>query len=108
VSPGGGGPGLVDRALSRHGLSRRVALRLPHFYAALAIVARSDLVFTAPASLAKLAAADRALVVLPAPLRLPGHVVHLVWHERHSHDPGHTWLRDIVAQAARTLMPARG
>jgi DNA-binding transcriptional LysR family regulator len=103
VSPTGTGPGLVDRALSRHDLRRRVALCLPHFTSALAIVARSDLVFTAPAALGRLTENDRSLVVVPPPLRLPGHVVHMLWHERHSHDAGHRWLRSMLVDTASKL-----
>jgi DNA-binding transcriptional LysR family regulator len=101
VSPGGAGPGLVDHALARHGLARRVALTLPHFTSALAIVARSDLVLTAPSALATLVTPQREVVAVAPPLRLPGHVLHLTWHERHTHDAGHSWLRAMLTDAAR-------
>ncbi len=42
------GPGAVDDALAQIGLHRRVALRQPHFYAALAICAATDLLVTLP------------------------------------------------------------
>jgi len=105
VSPRGGGPGLVDRALAQHGLSRRVALRLPHFYSALAIVAKSDLILTAPSALARLVPADLEIVALPPPLRLPRHSINLIWHERFSKDRGHGWLRDLVSEVARAAQP---
>jgi len=114
VSPQGTGPGIVDQMLAQRGLTRRVALRVPHFYAALSIVSECDLILTAPRALgvlASLAAEPRAgerrtgepgtVVMLPPPLRLPSHSVHLVWHERFSHDAGHSWLRELVAQVAR-------
>jgi DNA-binding transcriptional LysR family regulator len=101
VSPRGEGPGFVDRALERHGLVRRIALRVPHFYSALAIVAHSDLVLTAPSALGRLAPAGLPVRALAPPLRLPRHSVNLVWHERFSNDPGHRWLRDLVLEVAR-------
>jgi DNA-binding transcriptional LysR family regulator len=101
VSPSGEGPGPVDRALAERGLARRIALRIPHFYSALAIVARSDLVLTAPTALARLAAKKPKVVTLSPPLRLPGHSVDLVWHERFSKDPAHAWLRELLAGVAR-------
>jgi DNA-binding transcriptional LysR family regulator len=101
VSPSGEGPGLVDRALEKHGLKRRVALKIPHFYAGLAIVAKSDLILTAPAALARLIPGDLPVVALRPPLRLPGHSINLTWHERFSKDEGHSWLRRLVTEVAR-------
>jgi DNA-binding transcriptional LysR family regulator len=103
VSPGGGGPGLVDQVLGEQGLSRRIALRLPHFYSALAIVADSDLVLTAPEGLARLIGRELPVVALPAPLKLPRHSIHMVWHERFSREAGHRWLRELVAAVSRSL-----
>jgi DNA-binding transcriptional LysR family regulator len=103
VSPTGAGPSFVDHLLEEQGLARRIALRVPHFYSALAIVARSDLILTAPAILARLVPHGLAVVTLPPPLRLPQHSINLVWHERFSKEPGHTWLRGKVAQIARAL-----
>jgi DNA-binding transcriptional LysR family regulator len=104
VSPEGEGPGLVDELLARHGLVRRVALRVPHFFSALAIVEKSDLILTAPSALVGLLA-SRPVLTLPAPLRLPRHALHMVWHERFSNDPGHVWLRQLVAEVAQRIVP---
>jgi DNA-binding transcriptional LysR family regulator len=108
VSPRGGGPGLVDEALQKHGLSRRIALRIPHFYAGLAIVAKSDLVLTAPAALGRLIPGDLPVVALHPPLRLPRHTVNLTWHERFTKDEGHAWLRRLVTEVARAAYAEDG
>jgi DNA-binding transcriptional LysR family regulator len=108
VSPAGAGPGLVDEALERHELRRRIALRIPHFYSALAIVARSDLILTAPSALAALASRDLRLVALPPPVALPEHAIQMVWHERFSNEPGHRWLRELVAEVAREAHATTG
>ncbi len=100
VSPRGEGAGPVDRALEQHGLVRRIALRIPHFYAALAIVAKSDLILTAPSGLARLASTDLPVRALAPPLRLPRHSVDLVWHERFTNDAGHRWLRKQMLEVA--------
>jgi DNA-binding transcriptional LysR family regulator len=102
VSATGQGQSLVDHALAQRGLTRRVALTIPHFYSALGIVARSDLVLTAPSALAQLASNDPSLIALPAPVPLPSHGVHLVWHERYANDRGHAWLRDVVIEVAQS------
>jgi DNA-binding transcriptional LysR family regulator len=101
VSPRGEGPGLVDELLAKQGLSRRVALRIPHFFSALAIVEKSDLILTAPTSLGLLLPSRSKVVALPAPLRLPSHAIALLWHERFSNEPGHAWLRDVMVDVTQ-------
>lgn len=101
VSPRGEGPGLVDELLAKQGLRRRVALRIPHFFSALSIVEKSDLILTAPTSLGLLSASRSKVVTLPAPLRLPAHTIALLWHERFTNEPGHAWLRDVLAEVTQ-------
>jgi len=101
VSPTGSGPGLVDTVLATHGRRRRVALRVPDFGTALAVLPGSDLVLTAPVSFAHAATAHPLARVEP-PLALPGHALALVWHERQHDDPGHRWLRRLLGTAAPT------
>jgi DNA-binding transcriptional LysR family regulator len=106
VSPSGEGPGFVDQLLAERGLRRRVALRIPHFYSALAIVSRSDLVVTAPNALGHLARAEHGVTAVECPLPLPKHSVNLVWHERYAKDPGHGWLRQQMFDLAGKLQDA--
>ncbi len=108
VSPRGTGRGVVDEALDAQGLARRVALRVPSFFTALGIVAQSDLVMTGPAALAQVLPEPGRVVALGAPLRLPSHTVELLWHERFSKDPGHVWLREALADVARTITDGLG
>lgn len=102
VSPVGRGNGLVDDALAKRGAKRRIALRVPHFFSALEILQKSDLVLTAPSQLARLARS--AVVTVPPPLSLPRHGVDLVWHERFTADDGHRWLRETLADVARAAV----
>jgi DNA-binding transcriptional LysR family regulator len=95
------GRGLVDERLAAQGHTRRIALRIPHFYSALAIVAQSDLVLTGPAALASLATPEMKVVALPVPIELPDPSINLVWHERFDNDPGQRWLRELTAEVAR-------
>jgi DNA-binding transcriptional LysR family regulator len=103
VSPRGEGRSFVDELLAQQGLSRRVALRVPHFFSALAMVENSDLILTAPTALGRLLPARSAVVSVPAPLRLPRHALHMVWHERFSNEPGHAWLRNILQAVCKTV-----
>jgi hypothetical protein len=54
------------------------------------------LILTAPTSLGLLLPSRSKVVALPAPLRLPEHAIQLLWHERFSNEPGHTWLREVL------------
>jgi DNA-binding transcriptional LysR family regulator len=101
VAPRGDGLGQVDEALAERSLQRRIVLRLPHFFAALAIVARSDLVLTAPTVLAALGDGHLPVVAIAPPLALTEHSVNLLWHERFSNDPAHLWLRELIVHVAR-------
>jgi DNA-binding transcriptional LysR family regulator len=101
ISSSATGRGLVDERLAAQGRTRRIALRIPHFYSALAIVAQSDLVLTGPEALVSLAAPEMNVVALPVPIELPDPCINLVWHERFGNDPGHRWLRELTAEVAR-------
>lgn len=96
MSPQGDGKGVVDRVLAGMGLARRVVLRIRYFLAAPLVVARSDLVVTAPRALAGGFVGMAPLRVFPPPIELPRFTTHMVWHERAEADPAHRWLREAV------------
>ena len=98
----GRGEAPVDVALARHGLTRRVALRLPHFIAAPMLVARErhDPVAAAPAG-ARIAATRRRMRCWSCRSRSEPLTVSMIWHERRQDDPAHAWLRRQVAEAMR-------
>ncbi|WP_437734500.1 LysR family transcriptional regulator [Sorangium sp. So ce1335] len=101
ISPRGDSGGRVDEVLAEQGLSRRVALQIPHFLVAAHIVAETDLVLTVPARIAQAFASTEALRVMKPPVELGGFSLDQVWHERHAKDPAHMWLRGIFAEIAR-------
>ncbi len=100
VSPeGAGGPGVVDRALARHGLERRVAVRIRYFLAAPLLVAQSDLVLTVTRSLAEMFAQTQPVRLIEPPVDLPRFSVGVAWHERVAQDSANRWIRECVARA---------
>lgn len=103
VSVTGVGPAPVDAALARMGQTRRVKLRVPNFFAAAEIAARSDLVMTLPSSLARAAATMGRFVALPPPLDLGLFTMSLVWHARQQDAPRHIWLRRTIVAAATDM-----
>lgn len=99
----GDGRGALDDDLERLGLSRRVALRLPHFYAAMAVVARSDLVVTLPRSMANRFAPAFGLLALEPPLERDPFTSTVIWPDVLDADPGIAWLRRTVVETAAGL-----
>jgi DNA-binding transcriptional LysR family regulator len=84
----------IDLLLAEQGLTRRVGLQIPYFSAALAVVAQSAMVMTAPERLARRAIQQSELEIVPVPFAVPGFAVHIIWHERFGHDPLNRWLRE--------------
>jgi DNA-binding transcriptional LysR family regulator len=97
VSHTGDPLGFVDEALARHGRTRRIALTVPNFMLALAIVADSDLVTALPRRFAALHARRFGIVALEAPLPLPGFRVNVVAPKVALMDAGLAWLLDRLA-----------
>jgi DNA-binding transcriptional LysR family regulator len=105
VSPGGTLSGIVDQALKATGITRRVALAVPYFLAALATVAGSDLIATVPRRLAEGHAEAFGLVSLPPPLAIRSFPVRMMWSRRLSGDPGLSWLRGAIMAAIPDCKP---
>jgi DNA-binding transcriptional LysR family regulator len=105
ISPRGKKGGFLDEALARFGLSRRVAVMVPHFVIAPHLVAASDLVLTLAARVAEILARPLGLAVLPLPpeLRLEGFTLSSLWHARTQDDPAQRWIRDQVAEVGKTV-----
>lgn len=87
---------ILDDALARLELTRRVVVTAPTESAAFEFARGSDLVVTAPEATSRSAAADLGMVVLPLPLDLPPAPVYLSWHQRYDTDPAHIWLRTLA------------
>jgi DNA-binding transcriptional LysR family regulator len=95
VSPVGGGfVGVTDEVLAKAGLTRKVALSVPHFLFMLSVLASTDLVGMLPARLARDCGALR---MVEPPVDVPGYEMAMLWHERSHRDPAHQWLREHVA-----------
>ncbi|WP_217474213.1 LysR family transcriptional regulator [Stutzerimonas stutzeri] len=94
VSPRGGGfSGVTDSVLAAAGLSRRVALSVPHFLFVIAALIGTDLVAMLPWRLVR---DNAALRVVEPPVEVPGYEMAMLWHERCHRDPAHQWLREHI------------
>lgn len=101
VTISGVGESAVDAALSMQGLTRHVAVRVPHFLAGAMLAADTDMILTLPGRLAGLLADRLSLAVLDLPLELAPLAPAMIWHARLHGDPCHAWVRqqlvDVVA-----------
>lgn len=88
----------VERALSRQGLARRVALSVPHYTVVPPILEQTDLVATIPAEIGSIFARFANTRMLPLPLRIPGVTLRQYWHRRFEADPASAWLRGLVSE----------
>ncbi len=75
-----------------------MAIVVPHFHTALAIVAETNHVLTVPQSLVQ--SGWRGLAQHSPPLSLPPNCVAMLWHLRTQHDPVQQWLRGVIAEVA--------
>lgn len=101
VAPRRNEPGVIDRALASRGLTRHIALYVPHFLVAPQIVAESDLVVTLPERAAQHFATFLPLEICEPPLPALRFPVSMVWHERTHQSPAHRWLRSQVPREVR-------
>ena len=102
VIAAGTGHGRIDgdlsEALERQGLHRRIRLTVPHYVALGDVLGHSDLIATVPERFAQRVTRPFALTTRALPLAVNGSAIHQFWHARLHKDPGHQWLRELVAQ----------
>lgn len=94
----GTGAQLLEAALSRDGVERRVVVELPGFLGLSGIVSATDLIATLPRQIGETLAHMAHLQVLPCPLTLPPFLIKQHWHERYHAEPGNRWMRGVVAE----------
>ena len=93
----GTGAQLLEDALSRDAVERRVVVELPGFLGLSGIVSATDLIATLPRQIGETLASMAQLRVMECPLTLPPFLIKQHWHARYHDEPGSRWLRGVVA-----------
>src|SRR6185436_1875795 len=93
-----GGHHVIEEALERAGVSRRIALRVPHFTVVPMVLERTDLILTLPARVARVYERQGRFKTVPPPIPMPPAEVAVHWHERFEADPGNRWLREQIIE----------
>jgi DNA-binding transcriptional LysR family regulator len=104
VAPHGRKPGVVDGALRKIGMTRKVAITVPDFASAARLVATGPMIATMPSRIAVHYSRHYPLNVFKLPLQLPELEIAVASHPRAMSDPAIIWLMaEIQAVAHRTL-----
>jgi len=122
LSVGGQEEGAVDGFIMERGLARqsemfdrnaleealrgaptppRLRMTVPHSLAIPALLRDTQMLSIVPASLAVALTAGGELIRRQPPYAAGSSVMRAVWHGRDEHEPGHLWMRERVAAAAR-------
>jgi DNA-binding transcriptional LysR family regulator len=99
VSLTGDAHGFVDRVLASQGCSRRIALTVPNFMFALAVIAETDLISALPRRFVAMHAQRFGVVALEAPLPLDRFRLHAIAPKAAMMDAGLAWLFDVLGRA---------
>lgn len=93
--------GSIDPILRSRGLSRRIAVTVPHYLTIPGVVAKTNLLGVVPEWLARREARKLRLKIYEPPIALPDITIMMAWHERLQFDRAHSWFRDCVAAASQ-------
>jgi DNA-binding transcriptional LysR family regulator len=102
VSLSGDAHGFVDEILARQGRSRRLALTVPNFMLALAVIADTDLIGALPRRLVAMHSGRFGLTASEAPFPLSRDHIRAIVPKVALMDAGVAWLMDMLEQSART------
>jgi len=96
VSMTGDPHGFVDEILAREGRTRRIALTLPNFMFALAVVADSDLVCAVPRRFATMHAPRFDIACIESPFPMRSFRLNAITLQSAMTDPGIAWLMSLL------------
>ncbi|MFW7525424.1 LysR family transcriptional regulator [Vibrio ostreicida] len=102
VTGGGDKDSGTDTALKAQGYSRRIALKVPFFSAAVKALVSSDYLMVVPQHIARNLSDDHPLLYRPLPFDTQAHRYWLIWHPKYDQDKAHQWMRQKVLNAMQT------
>lgn len=108
VSHTGDAHGFVDEILAKRGLSRRVALTVPNFMFAIAVIADSDLITALPRRFAAVHARRFGVVTAEPPLPLGRFRLNAIAPKAAMMDAGLAWFFEVLAAAEPVPRRNRG
>jgi len=101
VSQRGDAAGIIDEALRELGLKRRIALTVPHFFAAPFLIEATDLVVLLPERLAHALRHAATTEIHACPIELTPWVVGVALPQESASDPCLAWFVALLADVTR-------
>ena len=98
VSPRGATSNPVERMFAGKRIDRRIVLNVPHATSLMNILPGSDLIATVPDRCVGFLCRDKQLTWAKMPIPIEPSLVYQWWHKRQEYDPGHRWLRQVMAE----------
>ncbi|MCD8487518.1 MAG: LysR family transcriptional regulator [Desertifilum sp.] len=99
--------GIVDRALAKQDLKRRIALTVPYWFALPSAIAASDLIVAIPSCMATHVTQHYCLQAFNIPLDLPSWSISMAWSTLNDQNPENLWLRQTIQHACQRIVEAR-
>jgi len=100
-SPNGSRDGAMDVVLGAQGLTRRLGAVVAHLSAVPQILARTEMIITLSARLARQMSEAHGLAMREPPVNVRHTRLSLIFHRRFEADPAHAWLRRMLLAEAR-------
>jgi DNA-binding transcriptional LysR family regulator len=91
----------LEEALKQAGHAARLRVAVPHSLAIPSLLRGTDMLAIVPASLAHVLTRSSTLLERKLPYAGPSSAIRAIWHQRDEHEPGHLWIRQAIASAAR-------
>lgn len=86
----------IDRTLARMGVKRRVAVTIPHYFAALEIVSTTDYILLLPSRFIRRYVDQSKFDILEPPFDPPVIEISMFWNNRTHYEPANRWFREFV------------
>jgi DNA-binding transcriptional LysR family regulator len=96
----------LDDHLAKLKMRRQIVLTLPHWLAATAVVAETDLVTVASERMTR--KLDSRFVTLPLPFAPQRFMWKLYWHRRYKTHAGHRWIRSLISDVSGSGRKSKG
>ncbi|MCB1947286.1 MAG: LysR family transcriptional regulator, partial [Thauera sp.] len=97
--------GVIDSVLASMRINRDERVAVQSFTAAPYLLQGTDLVFTTTRHFAQFYAQLLPLAIIPSPIAFPPMRFYQLWHERNHHSTGHRWLRRLLSDCGRRIVP---
>jgi len=99
----GGSAAYLQRIFGEQGISRNIAVSIPHYLSIPRLVSSTDLLMTIPNRLALELIRQMPLDIAKLPVEIPSFSISMLWHERSNTSHAHAWVRERLSYVASQI-----